>query len=134
MILLQTSCWYAVFADVIYFTSLIPISIPFCSQVIRWFGSCRKLVSDKQTVHELEPKKMGIWLRRMDKTKYRFLVTSGCLLYRNVWGAIRISSFWPKIEVFCQPEWTKGGTTWQWILSIFKFRNEFRNKQLERKK
>ena len=24
-----------------------------------------------------------------------------------------------------RPEWTKGGTTWKWILSIFKFRNEY---------
>ena len=35
-------------------------------------------------VHELEPKKMGVWLRWVDKTKYRFLVTSGCLLSRKV--------------------------------------------------
>ena len=49
---------------------------------------------------------MGILLRRVNKT-YRFLVTSGCLLSRKVWWAVRISSFWQKIEVFYRPEWTK---------------------------
>ena len=65
--------------------------------------------------------------------QYRFLVTSGCLLSRKVWWAVWIGSFWPKIEVFYRPEWTKGGTTWKWILSIFKFRNEY-YKQLDQKK
>ena len=60
-------------------------------------------------VHELEPKK---WV-------YAFLVTSGCLLSRNVLWAIRIGSFWPKIEVFYRSEWTKGVTTWKLILTIF---------------
>ena len=40
---------------------------------------------------------------------YRFLVTSGCLFSRKVWWAVWIGSFWPKIEVFYRPEWTKGG-------------------------
>ena len=48
-----------------------------------------------------------------------------CLLCRKVWWAVGISSFWPKIEVFYRPEWTKRGTTSKWILSIFKFRNEY---------
>ena len=26
---------------------------------------------------------------------------------------------WSKIELFYRPEWTKGGTTWKWMLSIF---------------
>ena len=47
-------------------------------------------------VHELETKKMGVWLERVDKTYYRFLVTSGCLLSRKVWWAVWIGSFWPK--------------------------------------
>ena len=34
-------------------------------------------------------------------------------------------SFWSKIEVFYRPEGTKGATTRKWILSIFKFRNEY---------
>ena len=74
-------------------------------------------------VHELEPKKLGIWLRQVDKTQYRFLVISGCLLSRKVWWAVQIGSLFPKIEVFYRPEWTKGVTTLKWILSIFKFRN-----------
>ena len=60
-------------------------------------------------VHELEPKK---WV-------YEFLVTSDCLLSRKVLWAVRIGSFWSKIEAFYRPEWTKGGTTWKLILSIF---------------
>ena len=61
-------------------------------------------------VHELESKKMGVWLQWVDKTWYRFLVTSGCLISRKVCWAVWISSFWPKIEVFYRSEWTKGGT------------------------
>ena len=57
--------------------------------------------------------------------QYRLLVTLGCLLPRKVWWAVWISSFWPKNEVFYRPEWTNGGTTWKWILSIFKFRSEY---------
>ena len=34
-------------------------------------------------------------------------------------------SFWSKIEVFYRSEGTKGATTRKWILSIFKFRNEY---------
>ena len=29
-----------------------------------------------------------------------------------------------KIQVFYRPEWTKGGTTWKWILTIFIYKNE----------
>ena len=44
-----------------------------------------------------------------------------------------MSSSWPKIEVFYRLEWTKGGATWKWILSILKFRNKY-YKQLDREK
>ena len=67
------------------------------------------------------------------KKKYRYLVTSGCLLFRKVWWAVWIGSFWPKIEIFYRPEWTTWGTIWKWISSIFKFRNEY-CKQLDRKR
>ena len=50
-----------------------------------------------------------------------------------MWWAVWIVSFRPEIGLFYRPEWTKGGTTWKWILSIFKFRNEY-FKQLDRKK
>ena len=55
-------------------------------------------------------------------------ITSGCLPSGKVW----IGSFWPKTKVFYRPEWTKRGTTWKWILSIFNFRNEY-YKHLDRK-
>ena len=55
------------------------------------------------------------------------MINSGCLLSRKVRWAVWIGSFWPKIEVFYRLEWTNGGTTWKWILSIFKFRNEYYN-------
>ena len=77
--------------------------------------------------------KMDICLRWVDKTYHRFSVTSGCLLSRKVRWTERISSSWPKIDVFYWPEWTKGGTTWKWISSINKFRNEC-YKELKRKK
>ena len=52
---------------------------------------------------------MVILLQRIDKTKYRFLVTSECLLSRKALWAVRISGFWQKNQVFYRPEWTKGG-------------------------
>ena len=30
-----------------------------------------------------------------------------------------------KIEEFYRPEWIKRGTTWKWILTIFKYKNEY---------
>ena len=68
---------------------------------------CINFSSTSKKFHELEPKKMDIWLWWVHKTKYRFLVTSGCLLCRKVWRAVRISSFWWKINVFYWPEWTE---------------------------
>ena len=67
---------------------------------------------------------MGIWLWQEDKT---FLVTSGLLLFRKVWWAVLISTFWPKFEVFYRLKWTNGTPheNWAWILSIFRFRNEY---------
>ena len=47
------------------------------------------------------------WFHSGGKTEYGFLVTSGCLLFRKVWWVVQIGSFWPKIEVFYRPEWTK---------------------------
>ena len=51
---------------------------------------------------------MAIWFRRGDKTWHKILVTSGSLLFRNLYWAAKISSLWPQIEVFYRPEWTKG--------------------------
>ena len=68
---------------------------------------------------------MGIWLQRVDKAWYRFLVTSGRLLSRKAWWAVWIGSLWLIIDVFYRPEYTKGATTSKWILNIFKFRNEY---------
>lgn len=30
----------------------------------------------------------------------------------------------PKIQVFCRPEWTTVPSSWKWILSISKYKNE----------
>ena len=83
-------------------------------------------------VHELDPKKWvfsgGGWTKHN-----RFLVTLRCVVSRKVWWAVWMGSFWPKIKVCYRPEGTKAGTTWKWILSIFKFRNEY-YKQLGQKK
>ena len=45
---------------------------------------------------------MDICLRQVDKIYYRFLVLSG-----KVWWTFLIGSFWPKIEAFYGPKWTK---------------------------
>ena len=69
--------------------------------------SLTKFFSDVPLIaHEMEAKNMGIWLRQVDKT-YRFLVTSGCLLSRNVWWAVQIGSFWLKNEYFTDPNGPK---------------------------
>ena len=72
-------------------------------------------------VHELEPKKMGIWLERVDKT-INIFGTLRVSLSRKVWWAIQIINFRPRIEVFYTPDWSKGMTTWKWILSIRKLK------------
>ena len=36
-----------------------------------------------------------------------------------------LADFNSKIQIFCRPEWAKGGTLWKWILTIFKWKNEF---------
>ena len=69
--------------------------------------SLAKFFSDVPLIaHEMEAKNMGIWLWQVDKT-YRFLVTSGCLLSRNVWWAVQIGSFWLKNEYFTDPNGPK---------------------------
>ena len=35
-------------------------------------------------------------------------------------------------EVFCRPEWSKVGTTWKWVLSIFNFRNQWQTARSEK--
>ena len=54
-------------------------------------------------VHELIT---FFWLPSGDKILYRFSLTSGCLLSRKVWWAVRIGSICRK---FYRPEWTKWG-------------------------
>ena len=49
-----------------------------------------------------------------------------------MWWAVWIGSFWPKIEVLYRPECTKEGTTWKWILSFFKIRNELQTVRAEK--
>ena len=44
--------------------------------------------------------KIDFLVRRVVKTWYSFLVTSGCLLSRKIWWAVQICRFWPKIEKF----------------------------------
>ena len=51
---------------------------------------------------------MRIWFQRLEKTQYRLLATSSCLLYRKVWQPVRIDSFWSKIEYFTDQNGPKG--------------------------
>ena len=41
--------------------------------------------------------------------------------------------FFHSFHVYCRPEWTKGETSWKWILVIFKYKTEYQ-KQLGVKK
>ena len=50
-------------------------------------------------------------------------VTLGCLLSREVWWAVVVGSFWPNIQVFYRPEWTKG-VPMKMNFEYLKFRNE----------
>ena len=68
-----------------------------------------------------------------DKTKYRFLVTWGCLLSRIVWQVVRIGSLYSKLRCFTDHNRSNGGTIWKLSLTIFKYKNEC-YKPLERKK
>ena len=52
---------------------------------------------------------MGIWLRWVDKTQFRFLVTSGCLNSREVWWGLWIGSFGQKLRYFTDQNGPKGG-------------------------
>ena len=59
-------------------------------------------------VHELEPENMDIWLQRMDKTWYNFLVTSVCMLSRKYDELSELLAFGQK---FAHQNGLKGGTT-----------------------
>ena len=50
------------------------------------------------------------WLHSGDKTWYGLLVTSGCLLSRNVWWVDRIGRFCPKLRYFTDQDGPKGGS------------------------
>ena len=54
---------------------------------------------------DLEPIKMDICLRRVDKGWSGFLVTSWCLLFRKVWWAVRIGSFCPPNRLLLAKNW-----------------------------
>ena len=43
-----------------------------------------------------------------------------------------LTAFTSKIHVFCRTEWSKGGTPWKRILTIFKYKNEY-HEELELK-
>ena len=49
-----------------------------------------------------------------------------CVCFLNRAGQNpNLTTFVSKIQVFCRPEWSKGGTPWKWILTIFKCKNGF---------
>ena len=51
----------------------------------------------------------SFWLPSGGKTWYGFLVISGCLRFRNVWRAVRIGHFCPKLGYFIDQNGRKGG-------------------------
>ena len=75
------------------------------------------------------------FLKKARRTKINYLPQICCFLLRNKKHSGKFVEFhwfltpapliyYPKIEVFYRPEWTKRGTTTKWILTIFKYKDE----------
>ena len=64
---------------------------------------------------------MEIWLRRVGKSQYRFLVTQG-IFKKSMMGCVN-QYLLPKIEVFYKLERNKGGIH-EKLLTIFKYKIE----------
>ena len=87
----------------------------------------------KHLGHEITLKILEFVLNSIEKVKPGFYFPQ-CVCFLNRTGQNSdLTAFTSKIQVFCRPEWTKGGTPWKWILTIFKWKNEF-PKQLGLKK
>ena len=66
-----------------------------------------KFSSTSNIAHDLEPKKMGVLLRRVNKTWYRFWLTSGYLLSGKSIMSCPNQWLLAKIDVFYWSEWIK---------------------------
>ena len=63
-------------------------------------------------------------LNSTEKVKPGFLLSLMCVFSQSGQNP-NLTAFTSKILVFCRPEWAKEGTPWKWILTIFKWKNEF---------
>ena len=72
------------------------------------------------------PEIFGICSQLDRKSKTWFFYFPQCVYFLNQTGQNpNLTAFTSKIQVFCRPEWAKGETPWKWILTIFKWKNEF---------
>ena len=68
----------------------------------------------------------GIYTQLDRKSRTWFFYFPQCVCFLNLTGQNpNLTAFTSKIQVFCRPKWTKGGTLWKWILTTFKCKNEF---------
>ena len=73
------------------------------------------------------PENFGIFLISIGKVKPGFLLYSICIFSEPNGTKSWSHSFHLQNSVFCRPEWAKGGSPWKWILTTFKWKNEFPN-------
>ena len=67
------------------------------------------------------PENFGIYSQLGRKSKTLFFYLPQCICFLNPTGQNpNLTAFTCKIQVFCRPEWNKGGTPWKWISAIFK--------------
>ena len=72
------------------------------------------------TVHELKPFLAPLMRQNITWSFSNLRVSTFEKSMMGFW----IDSFFPKIEVFYRPEWTKGESAWKWILTIFKYKKK----------
>ena len=86
-----------------------------------WFEmkARRKLVD-----HEITLKILEFALNSIEKVRPSFFLQ---YVYFLNWTGQNpnLTTFTSKIQVFCRPEWAKELTPWKWILTIFKWKNDF---------
>ena len=75
--------------------------------------------------HEITLKIMEFVLNSIEKVKDAFYFPQCVYFLNRTRQNPNLTAFTSKIQVFCRPEWAKGGTPWKWILTIFKWKNEF---------
>ena len=73
--------------------------------------------------HNSTLKILEIYLNSTEKAKSGFLLSLMYMFHESNGKNPNLTAFTSKIQAFCRPEWTKGGTPWKWILTIFECKN-----------